>query len=353
MKIPASAPSPDAHSAVAPGPEPDPVVLEPVDEVTITVLVDNSYDALLASTGPVRRAAHGRTSRVPAGQYIEGSTTPGLRAEHGFSALVTVRTNGTSRSLLLDTGITPDGMTINADRLGIDLSMVEVVVLSHGHYDHTGGLLSLAERCPSIPLVLHPDVWTRRRIAAPGAPSRDLPTLDRAVLEDARYDITERGGPSTLLGGTVLVTGQIDRTTDYERGMPHHEASRNGEWIPDPHLHDDQAIVVHLRGRGLVVITGCGHSGAVNTLIHAQRLTRLDRIHALLGGLHLSGAAFEPIIEPTVTHLCALSPDLVVPAHCTGWKAQHRLAATLPSAFAPSSVGTQYVLSAGIPASSD
>lgn len=336
MKIAIPAPGPDAGSAA----------VKPVDEVSITVLVDNSYDALLAGAGPVHRAVHGSTARVPARQYVEGATIPGLRAEHGFSALVSVREGNTSRSLLLDTGITPDGVTTNADRLGVDLSAVEVVVLSHGHYDHTGGLLSLASRCPGVPLVLHPDVWTPRRIAAPGAPLRNLPALDRAALEEARYEITERGGPTALLGGTVLVTGQIDRTVDYERGMPFHQARRGGEWVPDPHLDDDQAVVVHVRGRGLVVLTGCGHAGATNTVVHARRLARVDRLHALLGGLHLSGPAFEPVIEPTVAHLRTLSPDLVVPAHCTGWKAQHRLAAALPSAFAPSSVGTRYVLSA-------
>lgn len=322
-------------------------MLQPIDEVAITILVDNSYDPLLADTGPATRAAHGRAMQAPAGQFIEGNTVPGLRAEHGFSALVTVRRGPVSRSLLLDTGTTRDGLTANADRLGIDLSVVEAVVLSHGHYDHTGGLLDLADRCPGVPLVLHPGAWARRRIAVPGAQPRDLPTLDRAALEQARYDITERSGPTALLDGTVLVTGQIDRTTGYEQGMPFHQARHDGAWIPDPYLDDDQAVVVHLRGRGLVVLTGCGHAGAVNTVVHAQRLTGVDQVHALVGGLHLSGTAFEPVIEPTIAHLRALSPDLVVPAHCTGWKAQHRLAQVLPEAFVPNSVGTRYALSAG------
>ena len=328
---------------------PVPFALKPVDEVAVTVLVDNSYDALLADTGAATRFAEDGTTRTPSRQFIEGYSLPGLRAEHGFSALVTVREAETSRCLLLDTGSTPDGMTTNADRLGVDLSVVEVVVLSHGHYDHAGGLLALADRCPGVPLVLHPDVWTRRRIAAPGARPRDLPTLDRAALEEARYDITERSGPTALLDGTVLVTGQIDRTTEYERGMPFHQAHRSGAWVPDPYLYDDQAVVLHVRGRGLVVLTGCGHAGAVNTVAHAQMLTGVDRLHALLGGLHLSGTAFEPVIEPTITRLQALLPDLVVPAHCTGWKAQQRLAARLPAAFVPNSVGTRYVLSAANP----
>jgi 7,8-dihydropterin-6-yl-methyl-4-(beta-D-ribofuranosyl)aminobenzene 5'-phosphate synthase len=327
--------------------DPEAPVLEPVDEVAVTILVDNSYDSLLADTGPALRAQHSRTTRVPAAQFAEGHTVPGLRAEHGFSALVTVRRGTESRSLLLDTGITPDGMTTNADRLGIDLTTIETVVLSHGHYDHTGGLLDLADRCGALPLVLHPLAWSPRRIVRPGTASRVLPTLCRARIEEAGYLVAEHRGPTTVLDGAVLVTGQIDRTSAFEQGMPFHEAFLEGRWVPDPSLTDDQAVVVHVRGRGLVVLTGCGHSGVVNTLVYARKLTRVDRVHALLGGLHLSGTVFEPIIEPTVAQLRLLSPDLIVPAHCTGWKAQHRLAETFAEAFVPNSVGTRYVLSAG------
>jgi 7,8-dihydropterin-6-yl-methyl-4-(beta-D-ribofuranosyl)aminobenzene 5'-phosphate synthase len=116
--------------------------------------------------------------------------------------------------------------------------------------------------------------------------------------------------------------------------------------VPDPLVVDDQALVVHVRGRGLVVLTGCGHAGAINIARHAGRLTSVDRLDALLGGFHLSGPAFEPVIEPTVAALTEFAPSLVVPAHCTGWRAQHRLAAALPEAFVPNSVGTSYTLRA-------
>jgi 7,8-dihydropterin-6-yl-methyl-4-(beta-D-ribofuranosyl)aminobenzene 5'-phosphate synthase len=149
-----------------------------------------------------------------------------------------------------------------------------------------------------------------------------------------------------LLGGSVLITGEVDRTTDFEQGMPFHEAQRDGRWEPDPLIVDDQALVVHVRSRGLVVLTGCGHAGAVNIARHALRLTGVDRLHALLGGFHLTGPLFEPIIEPTVEALAGHAPDLIVPAHCTGWRAQHRLAAALPDAFVPNAVGTSYVLPA-------
>jgi 7,8-dihydropterin-6-yl-methyl-4-(beta-D-ribofuranosyl)aminobenzene 5'-phosphate synthase len=109
---------------------------------------------------------------------------------------------------------------------------------------------------------------------------------------------------------------------------------------------DDQALVVHVRGRGLVVLTGCGHAGAVNTVRHAVRLTGVRRLHALLGGLHLGGPAFEPITTPAVQALAELRPALIAPGHCTGWRTQAAFTAALPDAFLPGSSGTRYTLAA-------
>ena len=345
-----------AHDAAVSGAMPraaagaavDAIALEPVDEVTVTTLVDNSYDALLPDVGPARRVGLGRTPPVPAPLFEEGTTAPGLVAEHGFSALVTVRRGDRGHTLLFDTGVSPGGMADNMERLGIDAGDIETVVLSHGHFDHAGGFDGLARLLgrSGLPLTVHPLVWTRRRVTVPGRPPLDLPTLRRSSLEAEGFEVIERRQPSLLLDGSVLVTGEVDRTTDFEQGMPFHEARRDGRWEPDPLIVDDQALVVHVRGRGLLVLTGCGHAGAVNIARHAMRLTGVDRLHALLGGFHLSGPAFEPIIEPTVDALTDLDPDLVVPAHCTGWRAQHRLAAALPEAFVPNAVGTAYVLPA-------
>jgi 7,8-dihydropterin-6-yl-methyl-4-(beta-D-ribofuranosyl)aminobenzene 5'-phosphate synthase len=190
-----------------------PIAVEPVDEVTITVLVDNTFDTLVPDQGPVRRARPGALTPVPSRLYREGATKVGLRAEHGFSALITVRQGDSRHTLLLDTGISPDGMVVNADALRVDLTEIHAVVLSHGHYDHTGGLLALADRCPGLPLLLHPQAWAQRRIVAPGLPPRQMPTVDRSVLVDAGYHLVENRGPSSLFDGRVLVTGQIDRVT--------------------------------------------------------------------------------------------------------------------------------------------
>lgn len=344
----ASAATTGAAPRAVEGPAVDPIALEPVDEVVVTTLVDNSYDGLAPDMGPARRASLARAPRVQAPQFEEGATSPGLLAEHGFAALVTVRRGERQHTLLFDTGISPTGMADNMERLGVDAGDIEAVVLSHGHFDHAGGFdgLSRLRGRSGLPLTVHPLVWSHRRVALPGREPWVLPTLRRSSLEGEGFEVIERRQPSLLLDGSVLVTGEIDRTTDFEQGMPFHEARRDGRWEPDPLIVDDQALVVHVRGRGLVVLTGCGHGGAVNIARHALRLTGVDRLHGLLGGFHLSGPAFEPIIEPTVAALTGLAPDLVVPAHCTGWRAQHRLAAALPEAFVPNAVGTAYVLPA-------
>lgn len=338
----ASAPRP------APGEAVDPIGLKPVDEVVITTLVDNVFDALLPGDERTSRVSFG-VARTPAPHFEAGDTAVGLRAEHGFSALVTVRRGATSTTVLFDTGLSPDAMIVNADRLGIDLGAVVAVVLSHGHFDHAGGLAGLAGKrgVRSLPMVVHPLVWTNRRLAVPGREPEVLPTLSKRALETEGLEVIERRVPSLLLDGCVLITGEVDRTTDFEVGMPpSHQAWTGSQWQHDPLVLDDQALVVQVRGRGLVVLTGCGHSGAVNIVRHAMRLTRVDRVHALVGGLHLGGPAFEPIIAPTVDALTAMTPSLLAPAHCTGWRAQHALAAALPDAWVASSSGSSYRLTA-------
>ncbi|MEP6697409.1 MAG: MBL fold metallo-hydrolase [Pseudonocardiales bacterium] len=336
----------DAAPRPAPGQAIDPIHLQPVDEVIVTTLVDNVYDALLAGDERVTRAPfHAGVARAP--QFEGGSTAVGLMAEHGFSALVTVRRGTTTTTLLFDTGLSPDAMVTNADRLGIDLSAIQAVVLSHGHFDHAGGLIGLAGKrgTRSLPMVVHPMIWTRRRLAIPGSEPNELPTLSKTALSAEGLRVIERREPSLLIDDSVLITGEIDRTTDFEHGMPPaHQAWTGSTWRHDPLVIDDQALVLHLKGRGLIVLTGCGHAGAINIVRHAQRLTDVPKLHALIGGLHLSGPTFEPIINPTVTLLREMSPQLLMPGHCTGWRAQHAFATALPRAWEAGSSGSSYRL---------
>ncbi len=182
---------------------------------------------------------------------------------------------------------------------------------------------------------IHPEFWSRRRVSFPGREPVELPSTSRGALEGAGFSIVEQRRPSFLLDGSLLVTGEVDRTTDFERGFPVHEACRHGHWQPDPLILDDQALVASVRGRGLVVLTGCGHSGIVNILRYVQRLTGEARLHAVIGGFHLSGPLFEPLIAPTCEALAALAPDYIVPSHCTGWRAIHAIAARLPRRVHP------------------
>jgi 7,8-dihydropterin-6-yl-methyl-4-(beta-D-ribofuranosyl)aminobenzene 5'-phosphate synthase len=331
----------------AEGPAVDPVTLPETDEVTVTVMVDNVFDALLASARGVTRPLLG-AGRVATKQFTDGETVAGLRAEHGFSALVTVRTGNTSSTLLFDTGTSPDALAVNAERLGIDVGGLQAVVLSHGHFDHAGGFEGLARLRgrSGLPLTVHPAVWTRRRLQLPGGQTLEMPTLSRGALEREGFAVIERRQPSLLAGG-ILITGEVDRVTEFEHGMPpQHQAWDGHGWQHDPTVIDDQALVINVRGRGLVVVTGCGHAGVVNIVRHAMRLTGVSRLLAVIGGFHLSGPAFEPVIAPTVAALTELAPELIVPGHCTGWRAQHTLAATLPNAWVQNSVGTAYTLSA-------
>ena len=312
----------------------EPIAPEPVDSLTVTTLVDNVSDILLTDEGPARRAP-----------FALATTGNVLRAEHGFSALVTITKGERTTRVLFDAGITPDGMVENMRRLEIEPGAIDIIVLSHGHWDHTTGMHGLAAALgrTELPVMIHPEFWTRRRIAIEGREPLALPATSRGALEGAGFEIVEREQPSFLLDGSLLVTGEIDRTTGFERGAsPAHQAERPGGWERDPLILDDQAIVAEVRGRGLVVLTGCGHAGLINTLRHVQRLTGEDHFHAVIGGFHLSGSYFEPIIAPTCDALAAIAPDYVVPTHCTGWRAIHAIAARFPDAFIQNSVGTRF-----------
>jgi 7,8-dihydropterin-6-yl-methyl-4-(beta-D-ribofuranosyl)aminobenzene 5'-phosphate synthase len=222
---------------------------------------------------------------------------------------------------------------------------VEVIVLSHGHWDHVGGMEGLARalRPANLPVIIHPDAWSRRRLALPGREPVLVAAPSRGALEGVGFEIVEQSQPSFLLGGSLLVTGEVDRTTDFEHGLaPTHQAFHDGEWRPDQLVLDDQALVAEVRGKGLVVITGCGHAGVINTLRYIKKLTGRDRLHAVIGGFHLSGPRFEPLIGPTCDAFAELAPDFLVPGHCTGWKATHALAARFPEAFLQNSVGTRF-----------
>ena len=324
------------------------IALEPVDALTVTMLVDNVTDSLLADQGPAKRPSMGASPRIATRFAVGGDTDDALRAEHGFSALVTVEKAGRRTRLLFDAGRTPDGLVENMRRLDLSPGDIEIIVLSHGHWDHVTGMDGLVRRlgAVSMPVLIHPEFWTRRRLAFPGRDPTELPTTSKAALEGAGFEIIEQRRPSFPARRSALGHWRGRSHHGVRAGLPGHQRHRHGEWEPDPLILDDQALVANVRGHGLVVLTGCGHSGVINILRYVRTLTGEDRLHALLGGFHLSGKAFEPIIGPTCDALEEFSPDFLVPAHCSGWRATHALATRFPNAFIQTSVGTRFEFTA-------
>ena len=140
----------------------------------------------------------------------------------------------------------------------------------------------------------------------------------------------------------MLVTGEIPRETSFEKGYLQQKALINGSWLPDPLILDDRAAVFNVKGKGLVIISGCAHAGIINTITYAQRITGVPRIYAVMGGFHLAGKENENRIEQTAKELKQVNPKLVVPSHCTGWRAMFTIASALPDAFVWNSVGNFY-----------
>jgi 7,8-dihydropterin-6-yl-methyl-4-(beta-D-ribofuranosyl)aminobenzene 5'-phosphate synthase len=312
------------------------ISLPEVDEVKVTTVMDNSIDVLLTSTEVAKR--------VRLGPNLFERPQP--VAQHGFSVLITVRREGRQGTILFDTGLDPKQTLYNIDVIELDLHDVQAIVLSHGHADHAMGLPGIMERVGSrnMPLLLHPDAFLERKLIFPNGAEVSLPPPRKADLRRENIGVLEEVGPSMLVDDMLLVSGEVARTTEFERGFPVHYARRGDHWEPDPLIMDDQCAIVNVKGKGLVIITGCGHSGIINIIRNAQTITGVEKVHAVIGGFHLSGGLFEPIIPATVEALKAISPTYVVPGHCTGWKATHEIARTLPDAFIANAVGTSYFL---------
>lgn len=291
------------------------------NDVTITTVVDNHSDALLKATEGVERY---------------GANRDPLLAEHGLS--MHIRFAAVGREILLDTGFTKLALPHNLSRLEIDSANVDQVVISHGHRDHTTGLtefLRMARK--TIPVVVHPDAFLERWfLYADG--SRLGPWLEDAQeWEQAGAQIVCVEEPYELLPG-CLATGPVPRRTDFEKGTAHRYYRKAGEMIHDP-VNDDQSIVVNVKGKGLVIISGCAHAGIVNSVLYAQEITGVREVYAVIGGFHLLDASAK--VERTIAELKRIGPTLVVPAHCTGFLALRRLAVEMPNEFVLNAVGTK------------
>ena len=315
------------------------LTLNEVDKVEILTLQDNYIDvAAFDGTDVVKRA-------MP---LKDGEIKNSILAEHGFSAVVTATVGGSARSILFDFGFSPQGAAFNADALDLDLSGIEAMVLSHGHMDHFGGLAALIERVgqEGIELVLHPKAFRKPRYLKVSETVKvNLPALSREKIADARIALIESEKPRPLLDGRLLFLGEIPKRTDFEKGFPRMFYDEEGESKWDP-IEDDTAVATLVKGKGLIILSGCAHSGIINTVKYAQEITGVEKIYAVMGGFHLTGADFEPVIEPTTEALKALDPTYIIPTHCTGRKAVMHLEREMPDKFLLNMSGTKMVFAA-------
>jgi 7,8-dihydropterin-6-yl-methyl-4-(beta-D-ribofuranosyl)aminobenzene 5'-phosphate synthase len=322
------------------------VPLLEVDSVEITTLYENVVDLGVTGGGPVERLRNQGapfTSRLLADEQ----KTPFVGG-HGLALLVKVTRAGVSRSILFDAGGSANGLVHNLDCLEIKPTEWSCIVLSHGHWDHILGLIGLEQRLGrlGLPLVLHPDAFLKRGTMSATGKIEGSAYLSRQGLRDAGLEVTETEQPSLVLEGMILVTGQVERTNDFETGWPAHHAERDGAWTPDPLICDDQAIVVNVRGRGLVVVSGCGHAGIVNMTSYARVLTGETKVLAVMGGFHLGPAIFHNRIDPVVNTLIGFEPSVIAPAHCTGYRAANAVYRRRPEAYVQNTVGTRITLKA-------
>jgi len=257
----------------------------------------------------------------------------GLVAEHGLSFHV----QSGEHSLLFDTGQT-DLAVINAETLRLPLDRVEAIVLSHGHYDHTGGVTAMLDVVTEARVYLHPTAFGKKFSQSSGQ-SRPIGMSD-CVAQAIRHrtgGFIETTARTEIMEG-VFATGEIPRTTTYEDTGGAFFLDAEGT-RPDP-LLDDQALVIDL-GRSVILLLGCAHSGVVNTLDHVRHLTGGKPVSAVIGGLHL-GSAREERIQQTIARLRDAQLEILAPAHCTGWPATAKLWQAFPDLCRPAGVGTVF-----------
>ena len=316
------------------------------DSVDVLVLVDNATD-FLSSAPP---SVEGELSRFwrRGARPLAGAVL--CCAAHGLSLAITARAGTTSRTLLFDAG--PEGAVLarNVARLGFDMSEVDGLFLSHGHWDHAGGMLAAldlvrkAKPAGELPTYMHPGMYRSRALQGADGTMRlfeDIPSA--RVLEEHGARVLHASEPEVVLDDLFFLSGEIPRLTSFEKGFPgQYRRTEDGTgWEPDPLLLDERFVAVRAGSKGLLVFTACSHAGVVNVLECAAKVFPEVPIHAVLGGFHLAGAT-ESAIPETIAALRRFELPVVAPAHCTGWRAVAALAEAFPQSVAPCAVGKCY-----------
>lgn len=309
--------------------------IDAANAVIVTVITDNYYDAVR------RDASIGKAFKTGPGQAIF--------AEHGLSCVIETVTEGASGIFMFDYGQSPQVLMNNIEVLGIDISNLRAFSLSHGHLDHWGGLVPFlttysARIKAGIPLYVGEEAFAHRFSLRPSEDDlNDLGSLDREGIESlTKIDIINVKDPTEIVPGAWL-TGSIERVTTYEKVPPSLLVMRE-ESIEEDDFRGELAVVCNIKEKGLVVISGCAHAGIVNTVRHAQKITGIDKVHAVIGGFHLVNADTE-IIRQTIADIQAIAPDYIIPMHCTGFEALTAFRDAMPERFILNTAGTRYVFS--------
>ena len=322
-------------------------MLEAAEKVEIRILVDNATD-MLSSNPPFVETESAYLNRRG---FKIGAAKCLCCAVHGLSCLVTAHRGDERRTVLFDTGPEDYAFERNATRLAVDLGAVESIVLSHGHWDHAGAMLLALGMIRSrnggreVPYYAHPGMFHTRGVRQPNGTVRrmeDVPSI--ADLTAFGAQVINTTEPRALLDGLFYVSGEVPRVTGFERGYPGQmRRSADGEgWEPDELLMDERWLGVNVAGKGLVVLSACSHAGIVNVLRHARATFPDIPIHAVMGGLHLSGAN-EAIIPQTVAGLAEFGLKTIAAGHCTGWRAMTALANAFgEGVLVPTAVGKQF-----------
>lgn len=333
-------------------------MLQVVENINITILVDNITDRLLPSLSLVKRPpmiSNKRFNKAPI-------------AEHGFSALVeifyTYKDEKFKKTYLFDTGVSKNGIMYNSDIFNINFEDIETIILSHGHFDHFSGLISVLKKINRpIEIVAHTDAFLKRWIVFPDGKKARMDILNEENIRGYGGIIIKNNGVNYLprprlkinknnknndrfdkKNKRILITGEIPRITNFEKGFPlqYKEGKDQNHLIADPLVNDDQALVILLKNKGLVILTGCSHAGIINTINYATKVTGIKKVYAIIGGFHLSGEEYEDSIPLTITELLRINPEYIIPCHCTGWKASNEIIKAVPQKYIQTSVGSTF-----------
>ncbi len=306
-----------------------------VDKLTIWVLADNYYDTNRLDSKITKRY------RSMAGKSIH--------AEHGLSYYIETTVNGKTNACMFDFGLDPVGVSNNIALLGIDVGKANAFSLSHGHWDHFTSAVSILKQNQSriaagTPFYVGEEAFARRYKLRPGATEpTDLGQLRKEDIEALGLKVVEVKTPVEIVPGAYF-TGNIARVTAYEKVSDEFQIKR-GEKIEHDTFPGEQAVFFKVKGKGLLVLSGCAHCGIVNTIKQAQKIVRTDKVHAIMGGFHLINAKPE-LIQNTVADIKSMKPDYIVPTHCTGFEAIVAFSREMPNEFILNTAGTQYTFAA-------